>query len=332
MKLNILFSILLLCGFALLSSCSKDESDDFSSPTAKALDVKFGSGLPNEKLRDISIDASGNIYVTSKTRIYKLGSDGAATLFAGGTTSDVINGQGAAAAFRSIGLISFDAGGNIYAHDSLTIRKITPAGLVTTVAASGSPVVNAGDPEKPFNRGIVEKGGALYMVYYTAILKIFDGKIMLFAGSKSFQQGFENGKSFSAKFQFLRGLILDPSGKNLIVSDGGSLRQISLADTVVTTITGGPTYGKDDGTLADAKFQPINDMVFDKSGNYYLSTFNTVRKISVTGQVTTIAGPTKSDGGVFTAGGLALDTEEKFLYVVDMEQPASIVKIDLSKI
>lgn len=333
MKLILFLSALLLSIVAFLSSCQTGQTDDFSSPTAKALDVKFGSGFANETLHDITIAANGNIYVSSKTRIYKVDAGGVAEVLAGGANSAVVDGQGASASFKTIGLLSLDNSGNIYALDSLALRKISSSGTVTTVQidADKSRFPDLGIPGKPFNRGLVEKDGVLYLAYFNYIVKINAGVLTHYAGNFT-ESGFADGNASTAMFRGTKTIILDAPEENFIVADGSSLRKVSLADTIVTTITGGPAFGKEDGTFAEATFQQINDVVVDKSGNYYLSTSNTIRKVSVTGQVTTIAGPIKSDGGAFTAGGLALDPEEKFLYVVDMEQPASIVKIDLSKI
>lgn len=101
----------------------------------------------------ITADTTGNVYVASlKGAIFKIDTKGEVTQFAGslGTVGHV-DGQGAAAQFSALGHMTTDAAGNVYVIDGLyhdtnkvgpTIRKITPSGLVSTLA--GSPTAAPG--------------------------------------------------------------------------------------------------------------------------------------------------------------------------------------------
>ena len=99
--------------------------------------------------KDIAIDASGNIYVVENAynRIRKISPSGIVTTLAGGGQvgyDDVENkfilydGQGETAAFNSPDEIDVDAFGNVYVADfeHHIIRKITPSGMVSTVAGA----------------------------------------------------------------------------------------------------------------------------------------------------------------------------------------------------
>lgn len=90
----------------------------------------------------IAVAPSGNIYFRSGGAIYKLAS-GAATLLAGSTATGYLDGTGAAALLGTRGGISVDSGENVYVADtdSNTVRKVTPAGVVTTIA--GTPFNNS---------------------------------------------------------------------------------------------------------------------------------------------------------------------------------------------
>ena len=331
---NIFYLSALVVVLLNFSSCKKDDGDDFSGPTAQALNETFGTGFEDETLRDVSIDKNGTIYVSSRTKIYKLDANGNATVFAGSNTASVTDGQGTAATFKNIDLLSFDNAGNIYTIDYQVIRKISPGGTVTSLVNDGSFPLLFKDFEElppyqqPLFTGLAVVEDAIYASSQGFIVKIKGTAYSIFAG---FEAGFVDGQGNNAKFQYIRTVIADASGNNVLVTDRGSIRKVSLADIVVTTITGSDQYGKKDGKLNEASYPWINDMVIDKDGNYYLATFDTVRKISTDGLVSTIAGPIKSDGSSFQGGGIAVDANARYLYVTDLNKKATLIRIDLSK-
>ena len=124
-----------------------------SSYTGTA-DTQMGPGATNGAAASatfnapagVAVDASGNVYVadTSNSLIRMIAPSGAVTTLAGGGGSNpdgsgYADGQGAAAAFYSPKGLALDANGNVYVADSDNnrIRRITPAGLVSTYAGSG---------------------------------------------------------------------------------------------------------------------------------------------------------------------------------------------------
>lgn len=87
-------------------------------------------------------DSTGNIYVAGGNVIRKISTDGIVSTLAGGGVPGYRDGTGTEAAFNGIWAIAIDAQGNLYVTELLnhTIRKITPAGVTTTIAGmSGRP-------------------------------------------------------------------------------------------------------------------------------------------------------------------------------------------------
>ena len=88
----------------------------------------------------MTADAAGNLYVNDAHRVRKINPAGLVTTLAGSGADGNADGQGTAATFGNLYGITADAAGNVYVSDNeyLNIRKITPAGTVTTFAGSGT--------------------------------------------------------------------------------------------------------------------------------------------------------------------------------------------------
>ena len=118
-----------------------DNGADFKPGTGKAASLKDIGG--------ITVDSKGNVYVSQPdiNCILRVSPVGAVTVFAGDpvvTNGFTKDGAGKLARFLRPGAIACGPDDNIYVADSRKIRKITPAGVVTTIAGASKDGVSVG--------------------------------------------------------------------------------------------------------------------------------------------------------------------------------------------
>ena len=224
---------------------------------------------------------------------------GNVTTFAGSGSAANTNGTGTTASFNSPDAIAIDDSGNIYVADCYNhmVRKITPSGIVTTLAGSSSPgradgVGTAASFYYP--RGIaLDKDGTIYVADYGnyIIRKITKtGIVSTFAGSgtRANVDGIGNTASFSGPI----GIIVDKSGSVFVSDmDYSKIRKITPSGEV-TTIAGLSGEGYKNGTGAVAIFSAPQGLALDTVGNLYIADNgnHVIRKITPDGIVSTFAG------------------------------------------
>ena len=152
-----------------------------ASPVATVTTFVAAAGFNNPI--GVAFDGDGNLYVadTYNNTIRKVTPAGEVTTFAGSGSSGSDDGTGTAAGFGEVMGAAFDGDGNLYVADAgnNTIRKITPAGEVTTLAGSAgsSGSINGIGPAARFSspRGVAVDGdGNLYVTdtYNSKIRKV----------------------------------------------------------------------------------------------------------------------------------------------------------------
>jgi hypothetical protein len=157
----------------------------------------------------VAVDDSDNIYVAEKrpSFIRKISFDGIVSTIAGDGYFGFADGIGAAAQFNNPVSIKIDKEGNLIVADqsNSSIRKVTPAGVVTTIAGSGIGGYQDGDAMNAqfrFPAGIgIDEFNNIYIGEYGRIRKLSpDGTVSTVAGSGNF--GLLDGDTKTANFYF----------------------------------------------------------------------------------------------------------------------------------
>lgn len=275
----------------------------FAGSTTKGSANGTGTAASFFNPAGVAVDSSGNIYVadTNNNDIRKITPAGVVTTFAGTGSAGHANGTGTAASFAAPTGVAVDQNGNVYVADSGNneIRKITPTGVVTTLA--GSTTAGSADGtgssasfNGPFALAVDSLGNVFVAdTVNNEIREITpSGVVTTLAGSTT--AGSANGSSTSASFYLPHGIAVDSAG-NLYVADTGNneIRKISSSD-VVSTLAGSGAQGHADGTGSAASFDNPFGVTVDAEGNLYVAdTFNNeIRKVTAAAVVTTLAGST----------------------------------------
>jgi len=227
----------------------------------------------------VAVDSTGSVYVADQANstVRKVSADGVVTTLAGlGGSHGSANGTGPAARFSGPSGVALDDAGNVYVTDAgnSTIRKVTPTGSVTTLAGFGGL-----DP---------------------------DGNPIV---------GWVDATGSNARFYSPSGIAVD-GATNLYIADtfNSAIRKVTPA-RVVSTLAGMPEFDADgfpigrntDGTGSTARFFRPSGIAVDGATNLYVAdTFNhTIRKVTPTRVVTTLAGLAGTPGSVDGTGNAA---------------------------
>lgn len=251
--------------------------------------------------------------------------------------SGSVDGTNSSARFYRPWSITIDATGNIFVADSWNelIRKVTPSGLVTTIAGQVgvSGYADGQGTNAIFNNPVgiaVDSADNLYVadMMNSVIRKITpDGTVSTFAGQAG-SNGSVDATGSAARFYFPDGVAVDTNG-NVYVADSvnETIRKITPGGTVSTLAGLARSYGSADGTGSAARFHNPTALAVDTAGNVYVAdeVNETVRKVTPNGVVTTLAGFPESAGASDGTGnaarfdnlnGLAVDMDGN-IYVAD---------------
>ncbi|MCS5645083.1 MAG: hypothetical protein NZ838_03090, partial [Candidatus Marinimicrobia bacterium] len=285
---------------------------------------------------DFARDGSGNLFVADLRNdlIRKITPAGVVTTFAGSGTGGSADGTGTAASFDGPSGLAMDGSGNLFVVDYYNdlIRKITPSGVVTTFAGSGTAgsadgTGTAASFSYPWGIAIDNNDNLFIADYYNNLIRKItpSGVVTTFAGSGT--AGSVDGTGTAAYLSGPTGLSFDSNGNLFVAEFGGNKIRKITPSGVVTTFAGRGSAGSVDGTGTDASFDYPIGITIDNNDNMYIAdAYNyKIRKITSAGIVTTLAGSGTSgsaDGAAATATfklpyGLEMSENNVIIYVAD---------------
>ena len=274
-------------------------------------------------LTGVAVDAAGNVFVADNGNkvIRKISATGTVSTLAGNGFTGFVDGTGAAAQFSKLGRLTIDKNGNLYVFDDYTIRKITPAGIVTTLAGT------RGYSGSMDGQGTAAMFGDFLYVGLTAAtdgtLYVADagnhlirkvtpsGLVTTFAGSRfrpaNPPYGFDGPALNGAMFWAASGVTFDSSG-NLKIADtyNTCIRKLDMRNMYVSTFAGiirNPSR--------PSEFNDPVDIAADSAGNVYVADVwgGILRKVSAARQVTTLSISWDSPNIASTASGIIYGTD-----------------------
>ncbi len=257
----------------------------------------------------VAVDSAGNLFVVDRNRIRKVSTDGTIAPFAGNGTVG-FDGDGGLATEAQLAYpnsMAVDGAGNLYFGEWARVRKITPDGIITTVAGDGTrPNTNGCSPPEspacgPPTAGdgqpatsvqlfgpmsvTVDSAGNLYFVDGWRIRKVSpDGIITTVAGNGG-RAGYhldtgDGGLATNAPLWNPNGVTVDSAG-NLYISEPVRIRKVTV-DGIINTIAGtqDPGYSGDGGPATKAQLWNPTGLTVDAAGNvYFADSFNNVIRV-----------------------------------------------------
>ncbi len=287
----------------------------------------------------VAVDAAGNVFIADRNnhRIRKVTPDGIITT-AAGNGRNAFSGDGGPAVNASLSSpndVTVDAAGNLYIAAGQRVRKVTPDGIITTVAGNGQ-LGYSGDGGPALAASFrtlfgveVDSDGNLYIADRDnhRIRKVTrDGTVNTFAGTG--QRGFsgDNGPAANADLNFPTRVFVD-GARNVVIAAGNRVRKVDPQGRITTVAGNGQTaFSGDGGPAIAASFLFTDDVALDTAGNLYIADRSgRIRRVNVAGIISTFAGkggfrvvPEGSPAAsafLYSPSGLALDSAGNLLVV-----------------
>jgi sugar lactone lactonase YvrE len=278
----------------------------------------------------VAVDGLGNVFATDTDNnlVVKVSRAGFLTVVAGNGSAG-FSGDGGPATNAALNLpfgVAVDGAGNVYISDSLNsrIRKVNTAGIISTIAGTGSNAFSGdGGPAASASlwqpHGVAVDAVGNLVIADTGNLRIrrvsSSGTITTIAGIGSRGFSGDGGLATSASLSGPQGVAVDASG-NLYIVDAGNqrIRKVNAAAMITTVAGNGKTGFSGDGGLATNASLNLNapeGVAVDSAGNLFIADAlnDRIRKVDTSGLITTAAGngaaAFSGDGGLATSSSLA---------------------------
>lgn len=273
-----------------------------------------GLGYRDNSGTRIVADGAGGLFVMERSRISKVSAGGTVTEFAGAldALNQVVDGQGSAARFWGMRDIAIDKAGNLFVIDGNAVRKITPGGLVSTLAGAaeqtvGGPLDGSGSAARfqlPSSLTVDAGGNVLVLddtlqsLDYNTVP--YPTKFVLKALRKITPAG--GVSTFKTGLVRINSVRTDPSGRS-ILAGAAELSTLDSGNNLLTLAgQADDTFVDLDGVGAQARLPRPQYIAADATGTLFVieqgardvvgqaETGLLLRKITSDGAVTTLAG------------------------------------------
>jgi sugar lactone lactonase YvrE len=267
----------------------------------------FVDDQPKPGLAGVAVDAAGSVYVIKGGAILRIATDRKMSIVAGSAgDAGSEDGVGSAARFNAPDGLAIDGSSNLFVSDrkNHTIRKITAAGVVTTLA--GSPGIK-GSADGAAAARFYHPGG----ISLDAIGNLFvaemcndtirrvtpDGIVSTVAGRAA--PGQIRLCNSAAAVGMPAALAVDGGGNIYYVQRMGRVIRKLTPDGAITTVGGVEEQVSEavDGPGGIARFQKPTGLAVDAQGDVYVTDNGAIRKMTPDGTVSTIGGKSAAQGG-----------------------------------
>ncbi len=278
----------------------------------------------------LTVDGAGNLYISDSgnNRIRKVSAEGIITTIAGNGVEYLYgtgdNGPALNAAVYQPSFNALDGNGNLLIATGFLVRKVTPAGMISTIAGNnagysgdGGPATNAGLGSA---QGVaIDKMGNIYIAAGSRIRRVDNnGIITTVVGTGVYGYSGDGGLAINANIS-PTSIAVDGIGNLYFSSEyfyqdrstyirEHRIRKVDVNGIITTVVGGGaPGFGGDGGPATSAKINTPKGIKIDASGNLYFADAgnNRVRLVNVNGIITTIAG--NGTAGFSGDGGLPIN-------------------------
>ena len=217
--------------------------------------------------------------------------------------------------------VAVDTAGNLFIADSWNsnVRKVTPGGVISTVAGNGTPGYSGdGGPAASamlnYPTGVaVDAAGNLFIAdeANNRVRKVNPGGVIsTVAGNGTQGYSGDGGPATSAELYYPYGVAVDTAGNLFIADEGNNRIRMVTPGGVISTVAGNGIFGfsghnGDGGPATSAMLAAPEDVAVDTAGNLFIADTwsNSVRKVTPGGMISTVAG--NGTGGYSGDGGPA---------------------------